>query len=196
MSPFPRRMDDGARAGAFLDRDGTVIADTVHVSRVQDVRLLPDAGAAIARLNEADIPVIVITNQSGIARGYFGEGEYEVVRAEVDAMLASMNARIDASYHCPHHPDITGLCDCRKPGPALYELAAKEHAIDLSRSVFIGDRWRDVAAALRFGGRGVLLVSDATAADERERAGRDAETAPTLGSAVDMLLRSGWPRSE
>lgn len=179
---------------AFLDRDGTIIDDIEYIARPEDVRLIPDAAAAIARLNLAGIPVVVITNQSGIARGYYDEAAYERVRDRVSALLAGDGARIDATYHCPHHPDITGPCECRKPGTLLYRRAGHELGLDLQRSAYVGDRWRDVAPAVELGGRGILVPRAATPSAERERAERDARLAPSLTAAVDDLLGTYWRR--
>ncbi len=99
----------------FLDRDGTIIRDTEYLSRPDDVELLPGAADAIRALNDAAVPVVVVTNQSGIARGYLSVAEYEAVAKRLDELLAARGARIDATYYCPHHPDFGGNCDCRKP---------------------------------------------------------------------------------
>ena len=105
-----------ARRAAFLDRDGTIIEDVRYIARPDDVRLQSGAAEAIRTLNERGIVVVVITNQSGIARGMFSESDYAAVRTRIDAVLALDGARIDASYHCPHYPEISGPCECRKPG--------------------------------------------------------------------------------
>lgn len=182
------------RPAAFLDRDGTIIDDLRYIARPEDVRLIPDAADAIARLNEAAVPVVVITNQSGIARGYYDEAAYVRVRDRVSELLAAAGARIDATYHCPHHPDITGPCDCRKPGTLLYRQAAAALGLDPARSAYIGDRWRDIAPALDLGGRGVLVARASTPPDERARAEREGRLAPSLSAAVDELLGTYWRR--
>jgi D-glycero-D-manno-heptose 1,7-bisphosphate phosphatase len=164
-----------ARPAVFLDRDGTIIEDTGYIAEPDDVRLLPGASSAIARLNRAGIPAIVVTNQSGIARGLLDESAYAAVARRLDALLAAESARLDAAYHCPHHPDVTGACECRKPGPLLYQRAAAEHGLDLARSWWVGDRSRDVLPAERFGGRGLLI-------------GHPPATARDLSAAVDIIL--------
>src|SRR4051812_35928947 len=111
------------RPAAFLDRDGTIIRDANYVRDPADVVLLPGAAAAIAKLNARGIPAFIITNQSGIARGYLDASDYERVRARVDELLIAAGARIEATYMCPHHPDITGPCNCRKPGIGMYRQA-------------------------------------------------------------------------
>jgi D-glycero-D-manno-heptose 1,7-bisphosphate phosphatase len=181
-----------SNAAAFLDRDGTIIRDTEYLRDPDDVVLLPGVGAAIRRLNEARMPVIVVTNQSGIARGLLTEQDYERVRMRLDELLAAEGARIDATYHCPHHPDFTGPCDCRKPKTKLYRDAAADHDIDLARSYYVGDRMRDIAAASVDGGTGILLSVESTPPDERLAAPADA-TVDSLTAAVEMILRT--PRS-
>ena len=182
------------RPATFLDRDGTIIEDVEFIARPEDVRLLPDAAAAIARLNAAAIPVVVITNQSGIARGYFDEAAYERVRDRVAELLAAQGARVDATYHCPHHPDVTGPCECRKPSTLLYRRAAGDLGLDVARSAYIGDRWRDIAPALELGGRGFLVAHDSTPDAERERARAEGRLSPSLSAAVDDLLGTYWRR--
>jgi histidinol-phosphate phosphatase family protein len=184
------------RAAVFLDRDGTIIADTGYLADPDAVRLLPGAAAAIARLNRAGLPAIVVTNQSGIARGLLDEASYAAVARRLDELLAAAGARLDAHYHCPHHPDLTGPCECRKPGPLLYRRAADDHGLQLRRSWWVGDRLRDVAPAERHGGRGVLIApaagEDRAGADERRFA-----LVPDLSAAVDLILgglRAALPR--
>ena len=178
-----------ARIAAFLDRDGTIIRDANYIRDPRDVELLSGAAAAIRRLNLADIPVIVVTNQSGIARGLLTRADYEAVRSRIDELLAIEDAHVDATYMCPHHPEVTGDCDCRKPGLGMYWAAIADFGIDPARSVFIGDRHRDVSPALALGGTGILLDVESTTADDRDRVKRDGiATAANLGDAVDQFL--------
>lgn len=179
------------RGAAFLDRDGTIVEDTDYLARPEDVRLLPGAATAIRELNARAIPVIVATNQSGIARGLLTREEYEAVRRRLDELLAAEGARIDATYVCPHHPEFTGPCDCRKPGVGMYARAIAEHHLDGAASVWIGDRWRDVAPARHFGGRGILTISTRTPTDELERARRALEVVDSLRAAVTRLIDDG-----
>lgn len=172
----------------FFDRDGTLIADEHYLSEPERVRLLPGAAAAVRRVHEAGLAAVVVTNQSGIARGLFTEADYARVRDRVDALLAEAGARVDATYHCPHHPDSGPPCACRKPGIALFQQAASEHALDLARSAFIGDRLRDVQAAARFGALGVLVPSADTPFGEMQRAESEFTVSTTLAAAVDRVL--------
>lgn len=179
-----------SRPAVFLDRDGTLIRDLHYAGRPEQVELLPGAAAAVRRLNEGGWPVIVVTNQSGIARGHFTQADYERVRARTEELLAEHGARLDGSYVCPHHPDFTGPCDCRKPGTLLFTQAAKAHDIDLRASWYIGDKLRDVLPARELGGRGVLVPSEETPAIEIERAKKEFEVAPSLDDAVAGVIES------
>jgi histidinol-phosphate phosphatase family protein len=177
------------RAAAFLDRDGTIIRDANYIGDPGAVQLLPGAAQAIHRLNERDIAVIVVTNQSGIARGLFSLDEYEAVRRRLDDVLDDADARIDASYMCPHHPDVTGPCDCRKPGLLLYRQAIAEHDLDPTHSLFAGDRWRDVEPGMALGGVAILIDSESTLAEDRDRARHEGvEIVGSLGEAVDRFF--------
>jgi histidinol-phosphate phosphatase family protein len=184
-----------ARAAAFLDRDGTIIDDAHYITDPDLVKLRPGSADAIARLNRAAIPVVVVTNQSGIARGLFSQADYERVASRTADLLASEGAHIDATYICPHHPEFGDACDCRKPGTLLFRRAATEHGIDLARSTYVGDRWRDVAPGIALGGRPMLIVDDNTRTDERERAERaGVELVVSLAEAVERLLQSTLAR--
>jgi D-glycero-D-manno-heptose 1,7-bisphosphate phosphatase len=188
------------RPALFLDRDGTINVDTVHVSHPDTVRLIPGAAAAIARVNAAGIPVIVISNQSGIGRGLFTVEEYERVRTRIDELLAAEGAHVLATYYCPHSPDTESGCECRKPGPALYQQAAAEHGLDLARSWYVGDRLRDIQPARTFGGRGVLVPRDTTPGVDVVAARDGFAISTSLGAAVDRMLAalplSSTPHSE
>lgn len=148
-------------SAAFLDRDGTInvkAPEGEYVERPDELRLLDGAAAAVARINAAGIPVFVVTNQRGIALGRMTEDDLAAVHARLDALLAREGARVDAYYHCPHEK---GACDCRKPGTALFERAAREHGVELGRSFVVGDAESDVEAGRRVGARTVLLGRDA-----------------------------------
>jgi D-glycero-D-manno-heptose 1,7-bisphosphate phosphatase len=178
------------RRAVFIDRDGTIIQDFHFIGKPEKVELLSGAGEAIARLNRAGWPVIVVTNQSGIARGYFTEADYERVRARLDELLAPHHARVDASYHCPHHPEISGPCECRKPGPLLFVRAAHERSLETKGSWFIGDKLRDVLPAKELGGHGVLIPNEETPAEEVQRARKDFSVASSLDEVVKRIVKS------
>ena len=181
-------MTAAGTPAVFLDRDGTIIIDRHYLGDPEGVELLPGAAAAVARLNAAGTPVILVTSQSGIGRGYFTLEDYERVSRRLDEVLAAEGAHLDGSYMCPHAPDVVTPCSCRKPGVLLYERAIVEHGLDGARSFFIGDMWRDVAPARAFGARGILIPTHETPAEDRELAMLEAEVAPSLGEAVDRVL--------
>lgn len=183
-------MSTRGKAAVFLDRDGTLIRDVNFIGRPEQVALIPGAAAAVRRINEAGMPAIVVTNQSGIARGYFTEIDYENVRARMEALLAEGGARIDASYVCPHFPEISGPCDCRKPGTLLYRRAADDHSIDLQACWYIGDKLRDVIPARELGGGGILVPSDQTTLEELERARKEFIVEQSLDAAVAHAVNS------
>ena len=176
------------RPAVFLDRDGTLIDDEHYLADPDRVRLRPGAARAVRRVNEAGVATVVVTNQSGIARGLLTEDDYARVRERLDALLTEQGARLDASYHCPHHPEFGGPCGCRKPGIALFQQAASEHALDLARSAFVGDKLRDVSPAARFGALGVLVPSPETNFADLERALEQFAVSTTLDAAADRVL--------
>ncbi len=146
-----RTADASPQRAAFLDRDGTVIIDRCYLDDPKDVVLCPKAADAIAGLRRMGFLAIVVTNQSGIARGMFGHRAVEAIHHRLNELLLAEHpgARIDAYYYCPHGPGEDGQpkCGCRKPMPGMLRQAAVEHQLDLSRSVAFGDSDRDMAAA-------------------------------------------------
>lgn len=177
------------RPAIFFDRDGTLIRDVGYIKNPEDVELVPHAVNAVRRMNYQLWPVIVVTNQSGIARGFLSEEDYDRARERVDDLVQERGAYITAHYHCPHHPDFTGPCECRKPGTALFEQAMHEHAINPAISVFVGDRWRDIAPARHYGARGILVPNEGTPAAEIEQAKAEMEVARTLIDVVHLILQ-------
>ena len=159
------------RPAAFLDRDGTIIEDVDYISRPEDVRLIPGAAEGIAMLNATGVPVILVSNQSGIGRGYFTYDDYAQVQARVEQLLSERGAHLDGIYICPHAPSDHAPCSCRKPGVALFECAAHDHGIDLAQSWYAGDKWRDVQPARTLGGHGFLIPARTTPAADVARAG-------------------------
>lgn len=151
-------MPDGRRA-VFLDRDGTIVDDPGFLHKPEDVHLFSGAAEAIRRLNAAGYLVIVVTNQSGIARGLYTVADYRAVEKRLGDLLAKQNARIDASYFCPHHPQAPEACTCRKPRTKLFLEAQATFGIDLTRSWWVGDRLSDVQPARTLGGQGVLVAT-------------------------------------
>ncbi len=176
-------------AAAFLDRDGTIIVDRDYTNDPDDVLLLPGAASAIASLAGAGYPSIVVTNQSGIARGLVTMSQYRAVRQRLDDLLRAEGAVLADTFACPHLPDITGPCACRKPGTELYERASVMYELDLAKCVYVGDRMRDIAAAAWAGGRAVLVQSPATAESDLAYAAQlNVPVAGSLAEAVSLLL--------
>jgi len=167
----------------MLDRDGTIVLDTDYLREPELVQLLPGAAEAIRMLAARGIRSIVITNQSGIARGIIGLEAYRAVRLRVEELLRVEGAELLDSFCCPHHPDITGPCACRKPGTELYERAAQLYKLDLSRCAFVGDKARDVTPAMAFGARAWLVRSPFTS--EADLAAAHAARAPVVSSLLD-----------
>ncbi|HEX9020654.1 MAG TPA: HAD family hydrolase [Nitrospirota bacterium] len=150
------------KRAVFLDRDGTVNEEVGYLSDLGKLRLIPGAGAAIRRLNEAGLTVVLVTNQSGVARGYFPESFVHETHALLADMLKEEGARLDGIYFCPHHPTAgdsgyTVACDCRKPGTGLIDRAARDLALDIRNSYVVGDKWSDVELGQRAGAHTVLV---------------------------------------
>jgi D-glycero-D-manno-heptose 1,7-bisphosphate phosphatase len=161
------------RPAVFLDRDGTIGEEMGYVNHVDRFQIFPFAAEAIRRLNQADIPVIVVTNQSGIARNIFPESLVHEVHKKMVAELAAGGAWIDAIYFCPHKSE--DACECRKPNPGLLHQASREHALDLAASWVVGDRYADLEMAHAAGARGMLVMTG-------------------YGRGEYELHRSNWPR--
>ena len=145
------------RRAVFLDRDGTLNADLDFVHKKEDWQWLPHVVEGLARLRAAGFALVVVSNQSGIARGMFDAATVDALHHWVNARLAPHKATIDAFYYCPHLPDITGPCSCRKPQPGLLLQAARDMDIDLSSSWMVGDRVRDAQAGLAAGCRAIVI---------------------------------------
>ena len=152
------------RPAVLLDRDGTINEQMGYVNHLSRFQLLPGVARAIRSLNEAGLPVVVVTNQSGLARGYFPESLLEAVHAELHRLLAREGAHLDGLYICPHHPEAREErfrldCDCRKPRTGLLERAAAELGLDLGRSYMVGDRWSDLRCGAAVGATTVLVLT-------------------------------------
>ncbi len=153
------------RPAAFLDRDGVINVDDGYTFRPADLLFTPTAAAGIRRLNEAGWLAIVVTNQSGVARGLYGTADVEAFHAHMAAELARAGARLDAFYYCPFHPDgsvpaFARAHDDRKPGPGMILRAMREWPVDPARSVLVGDKASDMEAAARAGIAGVRVSSN------------------------------------
>ena len=152
------------RWGVFLDRDGVINEEVNYLSSPDLLKLLPGAAQAIRQLNQQCIPVIVVSNQAGVARGYFAEREVQRIHAELSSLLLRGGAHVDRYYYCPHHPtECIGPyrmdCDCRKPKPGLLLKAESEMNLDLARSYLVGDNVTDIEAGIRAGVRSILVLT-------------------------------------
>jgi D-glycero-D-manno-heptose 1,7-bisphosphate phosphatase len=179
------------RPAVFLDRDGTIAEEVGYLNHASRFRMFPFVAAAIHRLNEAGLPVIVVTNQSGVGRGYFPESLVHTVNEMMTKQLAKAGAQINAIYYCPHVSAEN--CDCRKPKTGMLERAALENALDLQRSFVVGDRYGDMELARNARARSVLVR---TGYGEGELAWHAANwpvqpdfVAEDLTQAVDWILR-------
>jgi len=186
-----------AARGVFLDRDGTLIEEVGYLDRMERVELYPWTIDAIRALNRANFRTVLVSNQSGVARGFFTEAVVADVHRHIAALLEAGGARIDAYYYCPHHPDgkvaqYAVRCDCRKPARGLVDRAARELGVDPTRSFVVGDRWLDVELAHAVGARGVLVRTGYGLTEEarpRDTLGADA-IVDNLIAAASWILRS------
>lgn len=185
------------RPAVFLDRDGTINEQMGYINHISRFILLPRAAAAIRRLNQAGVPVVVVTNQSGLARGYFPESLLTEVHAKMTRQLAEEKAHVDGIYICPHHPEakeerFRAACDCRKPKTGLFTQAARELDIDLKASYVVGDRWSDLKAAAAVEATGVLVLSGYGRGDYQyigpQQAVQPRHVAEDLYDAVEWIL--------
>jgi D-glycero-D-manno-heptose 1,7-bisphosphate phosphatase len=172
------------RPAVFVDRDGTLLEEAGYLDRLERVVFFPHSVDAVRLLNRAGFAVVVITNQSGVARGLYEETFVLQTHELMTRRLAEGGARIDGYYYCPHHP--TGEverfrvdCDCRKPAPGMLRKAAADLSIDLSRSFTVGDKWSDVQVAQAVGARGILV---------RTGYGRSTESAPRAGVEPAVIV--------
>lgn len=187
------------RRAIFMDRDGTVCDEVGYVNHVERLRLLPRSAAAVRLANEAGFQTVVLTNQAGVARGYFREAMVDQVHERLREMLAASGARLDGVYFCPHHPTegpdpYRKVCDCRKPKPGMLHRARDEMGIDLSRSYMIGDSVRDIEAAKNAGAIPVLVLTGYGRGEwehQRERwTVEPAHVADDLLDAVEWILKA------
>ena len=149
------------RRAAFIDRDGTLIEERGDLGHPDGVALIPGSADAVRRLREAGLLAVLVTNQSGIARGLFTVSDFDAVQQRMMDLLDEEGVALDNVFFCRHHPDINGPCDCRKPADGMYRQAEREMSIDLGRSFYVGDRWRDIAVTQQLGGTGYLVRTGA-----------------------------------
>jgi D-glycero-D-manno-heptose 1,7-bisphosphate phosphatase len=153
------------KKAVFLDRDGVITEDPPHYAhRVDQVRIIPGSGEAIRLLNERGFQVIVVSNQSGAAKGYYKEHDIRLFNDEMKRQLSLDSAHIDALYYCPHHPEgiidkFREVCTCRKPQPGMLIQAAKQHRIDLKASFMVGDKFSDIVAGNSVNCRTIFVLT-------------------------------------
>jgi D-glycero-D-manno-heptose 1,7-bisphosphate phosphatase len=183
------------RAAVFMDRDGCLTEEVGYVNHPTRIRLLPRTAEAVRRLNQAGVPAVMVTNQTGIARGYFSEEVLHAANARMEGELRAAGARLDGVYVCVHHPSegeppYRADCDCRKPRPGLLLRAAAELDLDLLGSVMIGDKLSDVTAGRAVGAAGVLVLTGYGRGEWEYR--RDGCNAKPDHVAEDLLDAVEW----
>jgi D-glycero-D-manno-heptose 1,7-bisphosphate phosphatase len=183
------------KPAVFVDRDGTVIEEVGYLNRLDRVAFFPWTVDAIRVLNDAGFLVVLVTNQAGVARGYFEESLVRAAHDLIDQRVREGGARIDAYYYCPHHPDAAvdayrQACDCRKPRPGMLRQASRDLDIDLARSFVVGDRWIDVRMGQAAGAKTVLVRTGYGLEEEAQPDGTTADlVADTLMEASAWIIR-------
>ena len=182
-----------ARRAVFLDRDGTIIEEAGYPDRLDRILFFPFSVDAVRTLNNGGFAVIVVTNQSGIARGIVPEPFVAEAHRYIADRMRAGGARIDAFYYCRHHPDaadaaLRGPCDCRKPQPGLLRRAAVDLTLDLERSFIVGDRWQDLGAGAAVGAQGVLVRTGVG----REEEQRSDARVPGAAVVDDLAAAAAW----
>jgi D-glycero-D-manno-heptose 1,7-bisphosphate phosphatase len=214
VRPKTRKARSGSRPSArgprrgvpavFLDRDGTITEERGYINHLDRVQLYPWAAEAIRRLNRAGRRVIVVTNQSGVARGVFTEELLHQVHRKIGFELAARKARVDAVYYCPHHPEgpveaYRAKCQCRKPATGMVQEAAKRFQIDLASSFVVGDTYRDMQMGFNAGARTILVMTGYGRGEYEHHRNRwdrlPDRIAENLLEAVEIILGDGAPRN-
>ena len=181
------------RPAVFVDRDGTLNREVHYLRRVRDLRLIRGAAEGVRRLRQAGFAVVVVTNQSAVARGLLDLSGLEVIHRALRARLARQGALLDGVYACPHHPDVTGACRCRKPAGGLVRRAVRDLGIDLHRSYVVGDSAADLGLAATVGAAGVLVLTGhgrrtARALDPAGSAPRADRIATSFRTAAEWII--------
>ena len=185
------------RRAVFLDRDGTINEEVGYLSDPGGFVLISGSGKAVLKLNQAGLLVVVVSNQSGVARGYFTEDDVRRVNDRMIEELGRFGARLDGIYYCPHHPEFGDekyrvKCRCRKPMPGMIEEAKREFDIDVSRSFVVGDHVGDIELAQNVGASSIFVLTGHGGEEYDKMIGKGIipdHTAENLFSAVDIILR-------
>lgn len=183
-------MSTGLRPAVFLDRDGTLLVEGHYLDDPDGVVLVPGALDALRSLRRAGYALVVVTNQSGIARGLYTLNDYHAVAARLDAILAEAGVPVDATLYCPHHPDEAPPCGCRKPATGMHLRAAGDLGLDPETSWYVGDKVTDVLPALELRGRGVLVRTGHGRGQERW-APPGVVVVDDLAAAAALVVASG-----
>lgn len=178
-----------SRPAVFLDRDGTLIVEKVYLSDPEGIVIVPGTFEALRLLRERGYALVTVTNQSGIARGYYTEDDYHRVAGRLDELLGEAGTPVDLTLFCPHHPEHGGPCGCRKPATGMHRRAAEALDLDLAASYYVGDKLSDVLPALELGGQGIL-VRTGYGAEHEPDAPPEVRVADDLRAAV-ALMRPG-----
>ncbi len=187
------------RPAIFLDRDGVLIHEVCYLSDLREIRMYEDVPSGLKRLKRSGYKLIVITNQSGVARGYFRESFVHRSFEKINRILAQDCVQLDAMYYCPHHPDgrrpYKIRCDCRKPEPGMIRAARREHNIDLARSYMLGDKICDIELALNANVKGILLETGFGSQQSARVGSRFPKTPifPNFSQAVNFILKETQP---
>ena len=186
-------MKERGRKAVFIDRDGVIVEECNYVYRPEELRFIDGSVCALRRLTRSPYSIIIVTNQSGIARGYFTEEEYHIFTEHMLSILKKEDVHIDAVYYCPHHP-VEGVspayridCDCRKPKTGMLERAVREHGIDLESSWLIGDKTSDIKAGKDASCRTIMVRTGYGGSDRTCEVGPD-YVVDNLSDAVDLIL--------
>jgi D-glycero-D-manno-heptose 1,7-bisphosphate phosphatase len=181
--------------GVFLDRDGTLIRDVGYLSRPDQIEILPRVPDALRLLHEHGFKIVVVTNQSGVARGFFDEHHVEKIHLALKTKLAEHGAVLDGIYYCPHHPTegagpYHASCECRKPNAGLAKQAARDLNLDFSRSYVVGDKPTDVGLAVRIGAKGIRIHENDT--EKKGQVVGSKEVVPAALVVKDLWEAAQW----
>jgi histidinol-phosphate phosphatase family protein len=175
------------RVAVFLDRDGTILRERGYLANPRNLKIYPGVFAALKSLKKAGAKLVLISNQSGVGRGYFPKSVVNRIHKELQRCLGMRKAKLDAIYFCPHLPSAG--CSCRKPRPGMPHRAARDLGIDLKNSYVVGDQEKDLKLARHIGARGVLVLTGAGRLEGRKARNLAAKISTNIGTAVSWILK-------